>query len=287
MKRRFETQHSSEETPITSFTTSDESNSFLNTTSKTLLCCLIAFRILNALLIRTWFVPDEFWQGPEVAHDVVFGYGYLTWEWKEGLRGFTFPLLFAGGFQVLKVLGLDSTNSIILAPRLIQAVLAGFGDFFVFKLSGKLFCRQSAKWTLLCHLLSWFTFYCMTRTLTNSTETILTTIALYYWPWDLKTSKDSTSNLALSLLFAAIACLIRPTSAIIWVPLALYFLLNTNEKISFIFKKVLPIGFLALTWSICVDSWFYGRLTIVQWNFVMFNVVKDMATLYGSHPWHW
>ena len=36
---------------------------------------IVAFRVLNALCVQTYFVPDEYWQGPEVAHRLVFGYG--------------------------------------------------------------------------------------------------------------------------------------------------------------------------------------------------------------------
>lgn len=39
-----------------------------------LLPTLIAFRLLNAFLINTTFVPDEVWQSVEVAHNWVFGY---------------------------------------------------------------------------------------------------------------------------------------------------------------------------------------------------------------------
>lgn len=35
---------------------------------------LIVFRVLNALLCSTSFVPDEYWQSLEVAHEMVFGY---------------------------------------------------------------------------------------------------------------------------------------------------------------------------------------------------------------------
>lgn len=36
-----------------------------------LLC--LAFRVVNALLIQTYFNPDEHWQSLEVAHRTVFG----------------------------------------------------------------------------------------------------------------------------------------------------------------------------------------------------------------------
>lgn len=38
-----------------------------------LVLCL-CLRLLNGLLIRTAFAPDEYWQGPEVAHRMVFGW---------------------------------------------------------------------------------------------------------------------------------------------------------------------------------------------------------------------
>ena len=41
---------------------------------KTLFLGLFAFRALNALMIQTSYVPDEFWQSIEVAHKMAFGY---------------------------------------------------------------------------------------------------------------------------------------------------------------------------------------------------------------------
>lgn len=38
---------------------------------------LVLFRVLDALSLRTYFNPDEYWQGPEVAHKLVFGVGLL------------------------------------------------------------------------------------------------------------------------------------------------------------------------------------------------------------------
>lgn len=35
---------------------------------------LVVFRTVNALLSYTAFVPDEYWQSLEVAHNMVFGY---------------------------------------------------------------------------------------------------------------------------------------------------------------------------------------------------------------------
>lgn len=33
----------------------------------------LALRLLSVFLVRTWFVPDEYWQSLEVAHRLAFG----------------------------------------------------------------------------------------------------------------------------------------------------------------------------------------------------------------------
>ena len=71
----------------------------------------------------------------------------------------------------------------IRGPRLVQGVMASVGDLYLFFLSRRLAGHEVAQWTLLCQLLSWFTGYCCTRTLSNSMETVLVTAALFYFPW--------------------------------------------------------------------------------------------------------
>ncbi|KAK2552896.1 GPI mannosyltransferase 3, partial [Acropora cervicornis] len=238
---------------------------------------LLVFRILNAFVIKTFFVPDEFWQGPEIAHRVVFGYGYLTWEWKEGLRGWTAPLIYAISYKLLAFFGLDTSTTVVMAPRIIQSVFASFGDLFLYKLAVKNFDIQTGAWTLICYLLSWFTFYNVTRTLTNSLETVLTTVALFYWP--LKANEEKDIKLLIKALgFAALSCIIRPTAAIIWIPLCARHLFLTLHKLRFIFENLLPVGFLAMLWSLVLNSWLYKRWTFVELNFVKFNVLNNMAS---------
>ena len=62
-----------------------------------LLLGLIIFRWINALLVRTQFDPDEYWQLLEPARWLVYGEGWLTWEWMPpiALRSWLHPLLFS------------------------------------------------------------------------------------------------------------------------------------------------------------------------------------------------
>ncbi|XP_012904734.2 GPI mannosyltransferase 3 isoform X3 [Mustela putorius furo] len=196
----------------------------------------IALRICNCFLVQTSFVPDEYWQSLEVAHRMVFNYGYLTWEWTERLRGYTYPLIFASIYKVLHLLRKDNVQLLIWIPRLAQALLSAIADIRLYSLMKQLENQQMAKWVFFCQLCSWFTWYCCTRTLTNTMETVLTIIALFYYP--LEGSKSMNRFVTLSL-------------------------------------------------SLIVDRIFFGQWTLVQYNFLKFNVLQNLGTFYGSHPWHW
>ena len=64
-------------------------------------------RLVSPITVQTWFVPDEYWQSLEVAHQLVFDYGYLTWEWLEGIRSWVYPILIAIVYKNLEIFGVD------------------------------------------------------------------------------------------------------------------------------------------------------------------------------------
>jgi len=96
--------------------------------SKALLLAL-AFRSLSLLLPQTFFQPDEFYQALEPAHHAVFGYGYLSWEWRDlpysgtgwynetvvggRMRSWLWPSVFVGIYKLLRCLGLDETELLV------------------------------------------------------------------------------------------------------------------------------------------------------------------------------
>ncbi|KAM4676538.1 GPI mannosyltransferase 3 [Discoglossus pictus] len=243
----------------------------------------IAFRIVNCTLVQTSFVPDEYWQSLEVAHKMTFNYGYLTWEWIEGLRGFSYPLVFASIYKVLHWFGKDNVWLLIWIPRLVQAILSGLADVRIYSIMRHLQNAEVAKWVYFCQLCSWFTWYCSTRTLTNTMESVLSTFALYYYPMEGLSTKNSSKY----LIFVALAFVIRPTAIILWLPLLFYHFIKEQKKLDLVLCHYVPVGLFTLGTSLIVDRIFFGEWTFVQWNFLKFNVLQNMGSFYGSHPWHW
>ncbi|KAI2653326.1 GPI mannosyltransferase 3 [Labeo rohita] len=238
----------------------------------------VIFRLLNCVLVQTSFVPDEYWQSLEIPHRIILNifltYGYETWEWKEGIRGYFYPLLFALMYKLLHLMNYDT----MFVPRVFQALLAAYADVKLYNLILHWDTPAVAKWTYFCQLCSWFTWFCCSRTLTNTMETVLTTLALCFYP--LPGSKTYNSWKYLSLV--SLAVIVRPTALIVWLPLLFYHFCVEQNKLKLVVQRCFPIAALALGVSTLIDSVFYGKWVLVQWNFLKFNVLHNVAALRSS-----
>ncbi|OUM59808.1 glycosyltransferase family 22 protein [Piromyces sp. E2] len=253
---------------------------------------LILFRFYNSLSLGTFFVPDEYWQSIEVAHNFVFDYGYLTWEWKEKIRSFSYPLLFTLPYMILKHFNLDNTDLLIYFPRLIHVFIAALCDLYTYKLTKKYFGRNAAKWALFCSMLSWSNWNILVRTVSNSIETTLTVMALYYWP--LQKPKNGgevpIKDFIIALALAAIACFFRPTNGVVWIFLGLSLIFQYRKSfkaLSNIIYYVLIVLIITLIISIGIDKFYFNEWIISPWNFIKFNIIENISIFYGDNSWHW
>ncbi|XP_075161416.1 phosphatidylinositol glycan anchor biosynthesis class B isoform X2 [Haematobia irritans] len=237
-----------------------------------LLCFLV--RLSSVFVVKTFYVPDEYWQSLEVAHKITFGYGHLTWEWVHGIRSYVYPMLIAGVYKLLALLSLDTVQLLVLIPRILQATLSSYSDYRFFIWTGK------KKWGLFLIISSWFWFYTGSRTLSNTLESSLTTIGLSYFPW---------YGEGITYLWPAIlCCFLRPTAAIIWLPLIFYHLRKSKFSwTELIFKRYLVIGVLVATVVVGLDSYMHGHILITPYEFLKYNVFQNIGSFYGSHPWYW
>ncbi|KAF2977791.1 hypothetical protein EK904_007759 [Melospiza melodia maxima] len=186
-------------------------------------------------------------------------------------------------YKALQLLAKDNVQLLIWVPRLAQAVLAAFADVKLYSLVQHLENSETAKFVFFCQLCSWFTWYSCTRTLTNTMETILTIFALSYYP--IKGSKMGNSCKYLALV--ALAIIIRPTAVIPWMPLVFSHFLQEQRKADLILHHCIPVGLVTVGTSLIIDRVFFGEWVLVQLNFLKFNVLQNLGTFYGSHPWHW
>lgn len=176
----------------------------------------LLIRLLSVFVVKTWYVPDEYWQNLEIAHKLTFGDGDTTWVWSKGIRNYMHPLSVVILYSVLQFFGLDYVEYLILAPRIRQATLTAYSDYCFYR------WNQNSKWST-----SWFWFYTGSRTLLNTVETCLSTIAFSLYPTHPFKSKNSNKF----LWIVALVCFIRPTAAILWFPLCITHLQNSPHSI--------------------------------------------------------
>ncbi|KAJ8720607.1 hypothetical protein PYW08_006072 [Mythimna loreyi] len=243
---------------------------------------ILFVRILSVFLVQTWYVPDEYWQTLEVAHKQAFGYGALTWEWQQGIRSYLYPSVVAALYSLLNITGLDYPEALVLLPRILQAVISAAADYSFYKWTG------NRKWALFLILTSWFWFYTSGRTLLQTLETALVAIALSLFPFKGGKLGYYEKENPKWIWLAVLSVFLRPTSAPLWLVLGAYNLFTTNQgRLRLAVRTYVPIALVAGGALVALDSYFYGRLVVTPWEFFRFNVLHDVASFYGQHPWHW
>ncbi|KAJ1986761.1 glycosylphosphatidylinositol anchor biosynthesis [Dimargaris cristalligena] len=263
-----------------------------------LFLAILTFRLLNAFSVQTFLLPDETWQSLEVAHHMVFGTGYLTWEWAHRLRGYAHPWLFAQLYRVLTYLeeragGLVGTSEVLIyAPVVGCGLTAAVIDWATYRFTRTWLGPAVARWALWASLVSWTMGTLMVRPLANAAETACVALALTAWPTASSSSGSSGAFPALrdlprALAWAALGCLLRPTSALLWLGAGLQLIWHHPRWIGSILACTIPIFATALGLMLLIDHSFYGEWVFVPFNFYYFNVDQNLSAWFGTQPWYW
>ncbi|PYI03713.1 GPI mannosyltransferase 3 [Aspergillus sclerotiicarbonarius CBS 121057] len=287
---------------------------------------LVAFRLLNALTVRTFFQPDEFFQSLEPAWQAAFGDNHapwITWEWRHQLRSSLHPLLFTAVYstadllaRLLRLSPAWQAELLIAGPKIVQAIIAAVGDLYTWRLACYVYnpLSQEAWAALALTVVSPWQWFCSTRTLSNCLETSLTVAALCQWPWEwslgpstttgsdeptpkpeinVQTNEEQPDGGILTrfrrcLLLAAVACILRPTNILVWMALAGVMLYQNNwPRRAILVREALLCGSLVLAVSATADRFFYGFWTFPPFRFLYFNLAQSLAVFYGQNDWHY
>ena len=278
-----------------------------------LFALLVAFRLLNVMLIRSAFDPDEYWQTLEPAYCTVFGDSLpcnsvhccqLTWEWTRRVsidhssswlqralngpvRSYLSVLPTDLLYRCLRGLALDESWLIARGPMLLQAItVAAPVDWLTWYTARHIYDDAAiARWALFGTLTSWFGAFCWVRTYANCQEAVLLLAALAL------VAKGIARWDPFIFVLGGIAVGIRFTAVVAFVPLGLLLARrrcqNAMDFVLYVMHTCAFCGLLGLMLSLVVDRIFYGFWALPFLGSFHFNAILGMANLYGSHPWHW
>ncbi|RPD66390.1 glycosyltransferase family 22 protein [Lentinus tigrinus ALCF2SS1-7] len=250
----------------------------------------VIVRVGIALATRTFFQPDEYFQSLEVAHHAVFGYGQLTWEWlsPKPIRSIVYPSLNIPVYWLLKVLKLDDTAALVWGPKLVHGLIAAGTDIWLMRLTRRAVGERYVKAAFYLSLTSFFHGLSLSRSISNSAETSLTTMALSYFPWDVDLPSWS-GGLRMTLVLAALACAIRPTNTVLWAYMFAWLLWKLRQRpgdIAIVLVEVMAIGSITLASIFALDTAYYGERVFTPLNFLLTNA-SSVSLFYGTSPWHY
>lgn len=254
-------------------------------------------------------------------------------EWKHRLRSALFPTLLAVIYRAasavcdaLSIASHTKAEVLLAAPKVLQAIIAAVGDYYTVKLAQHVYGKRSApaNCALLLTVGSAWNWFVSTRTFSNCTETTLTIVALYNWPYhwalgvdevgfqagrdflrlrqpapapskekDVTKHIDETIRLRRALLCAGLAVILRPTNAIVWLTLIIatfgrgIYQFPMIWEIEAFLKESVLCGASVLFLSSCTDRYFYDEWTFPLWYFFKFNIVQSLAVFYGNNDWHY
>jgi phosphatidylinositol glycan class B len=275
---------------------------------RTLFIAASIVRVVSALWNCTYAAPDEHWQAPEIAHRIVYGVGYTTWEWWPSyeLRGALHPVLLAAVQWLTWPLQLALpawTHRFVIAfaPRLFHAMVATATDVALYDLVLRVakhdapiaLAHAAASFTVVLNATSWFQFYAASRMFTNNLETMLLVVGLGFWYRGVLPSPGkfvgSPGAFTAAAICAGLGASLRPTAIVPWIFAALALLVRKGWGFSMdvALRRVVPGAFIGLSIGCLCDFWLYGHASMPLVNFIQFNVIDKLDRLYGSYPLLW
>jgi hypothetical protein len=225
--------------------------------------------------------PDEIFQTQEPAHRLAYGYGIITWEWREGIRSWAFPAILAVLMRATDWMGAGSAGYLwatTILLSLISLSTVWFGFAWAKRVRGIEAAIVAAGACAIWYELIIFA----PRTLSEVLAAHVLLPGLYLGAF--AKGQREKRKLFLAGVFCGLAMCFRiqlfPAVAVA----ALYFCRSRwREKIPPVFAGILlPLAIFgvvdAITWSYPFQSFF---------RYFWINAVEGRSQLYGTEPWYW
>lgn len=183
---------------------------------------------------------------------------------------------------MLKWTGLDTNFMTVNSMYAMHCVTWVFGDYFMFKLCKELSGKRFAVISLIIIYSCQDVIRQCSRVAGNVVEQSFVIATLYYYLTIKPKMFDSNLNKMTALI--SLCFLTRSSSLVPWVPLALIKIMTDFNFLVPILVSGITVTIPMSILSVLLDSYFYGKLCCPQWNFVVLNVVENIASFFGVDP---
>lgn len=255
----------------------------------------LGLTLLLGLAARAWgafddgiYWPDEIYQSLEVAHDQVYGYGLIPWEFVQGARNWSLPALVTVLMKAAALSGLDTPPGYVRAVKLTFALLGVLTALGVFRLATAL---RAPPWAAVA----------------SAALYSLAAPIIYFAPRAMSENASAAPLVwGLALLFEAA----RPTRRrLLWAGSLLGLAVLFRLQVAAVVLGVVALLALRRQWSslgpllLALSAWalLYGGLDAFTWHrlpaahfggwfhsvfvYLQFNLVEGRGAHWGSAAW--
>jgi hypothetical protein len=217
--------------------------------------------------------PDEIYQSVEPAHRIVFGYGFLSWEYQDGLRSWIWPGILSGILWLGQAVGLTTGLSLMVAVKIFLALVAVgtsvFGVLLAHRLAGGLAALFAAGAIPLFPL----TMALDNHAFSEPLVALLLLASAYYFEGSTRRSAIAAGFLAVS------AASLRLQVAAVVVAFIVGLLAKHDRRRAY---HVAIGGAVMAALAGLLDWITWGAPFASYWNNVRYNLVEGNASLYGE-----
>jgi GPI mannosyltransferase 3 len=225
--------------------------------------------------------PDEIFQTQEPAHRLAYGYGVVTWEWRDGIRSWVFPAFLAGIMRATSWMGAQPAGylrGITVVLSLISLTTVWFGFAWAKRAGG----MEAAIIAAGCCAIWYGLIDFGGRALTEVFATHLLLPGLYLGYYSEKIPERR--RLFLAGLFCGLALSLRIQLAPA-VALALLWFCGAQWR-----QRIVPLGAgfvlpVAVFGLVDLFTWSYPLQSFVRYFLV--NAIEGRSKIYGVEPWYW
>lgn len=249
---------------------------------------LLAFvlRVCVALFTNQIYNPDELFQYLEQAHQLVFGYGYVPWEYRFGIRSWLFPMLISIPLYLCKFVGLDKPTFYVPFIKIIFCLISLSSVYLTYAIGRNLKNKKVGLYAAF-FVAIWYELIYFAHKATPDIVVVYVMIYCLY----LTTKTVNKKNMILFGFFSALVLIIRlqylPALGILY--LVLFFKHFKNLKLYF---KLYVINAAVFLLTIFV---FVGLLDYITWskffasayNNYLFNKVYNVSSDFGTAPYYY
>ncbi|HYH95948.1 hypothetical protein [Hyalangium sp.] len=235
-------------------------------------------RVWLALMDDGLYWPDEIYQSLEPAHRLVFGPGFIPWEFIEGARTWALPGLVAGLMGLARVLGLDSPAGYLGVVKGFFALLGtatAWGSYRLARVEGAGPLAAAAGASLMA--LASVPLYFAPRAMSENAAAfpVVLGLALALAPG------ASRRALAVGASLLGLAVLLRLQSGIFCVGLVVLLAARRQWRAAGLTLGVLAVwaGLFGLLDRLTWGSWFHSAFVYLDFNFV-----KEGGKAWGVAP---